>query len=644
MTLFDLAKKNIKHNFIHYFLYFASMIFSIMIYYTFVSLSKDPKVVTRIDNDDNLASIFNASSIILIIFVAIFILYSNHFFTRKRKKEIGIYSLLGLRKKEIGRMLFYENFLMGVVALVIGIGLGTLLSKLFVAILIQIMKLDAISNFVFSIDAMVNTVLIFIIITLITSITSYRIIYRTTLLDLFHSESKREKTPKNNPLLAILALILILGGYFIALQPLITADSIWGKIKFEPGMLVILTSVITGTVLLLNNFLPFLLNKIRKNKRIFYNGTNIIGNSQLAFRIASNARTLSTIAVLTGMTLVAIGMVAGIYNNTNKDASLNNPATFEYHIVDEKSNKAALTLAQNNIQSPMAGHQETTISYVKATSDSKMPFAYEPKDGFAVIGLTAYNKLLALEKQNSSELAPLENDEAILISPDSATENDVLNQSFTLKNSTDQKVTITKIITDLPFSTLYQLIIVSDDIAKTLPSKNNIAIQSIMIEQPKDALALSKQMSKVLPENAMFRSYPENYDALMRGNGVLLFIGMFIGMVFLAATGSIIYFKQLTEAYNDVATYDILKKIGLDRKEIRKTIAKQVLATFLIPLILGITHSSIALISLAHLLQMNIAFAAIISTGTFTLMFIAYYFITVNTYTNIVIGKKRNDG
>ncbi|EUJ32127.1 ABC transporter permease [Listeria cornellensis] len=642
MTLFDLAKKNIKHNFIHYFLYFASMIFSIMIYYTFVSLSKDPEVVALMDNNDNLASIFNASSIILIIFVAIFILYSNHFFTRKRKKEIGIYSLLGLRKKEIGRMLFYENFLMGIGALIIGIGLGTLLSKLFVAILIKIMKLDGISNFVFSTDAMINTVVIFIIITLITSVTGYRIIYRTTLLDLFHSESKREKIPKSNPFLAILSLVLILGGYFIALQPLLTEDAIWIKLKFEPGMLLILTSVITGTVLLLNSFLPFSLNKIRKNKRIFYNGTNIISNSQLTFRIASNARTLSTIAVLTGMTLVAIGMVGGLYNNANKDAGLNNPATFEYHIVDEKSNKQALTLAQNNTKTPMTGNQETTINYVKTTSDRKMPTAYGPEDGFAVISLTAYNKLLTLEKHTSSKMAALKDDEAILISSDLTTENDVLNQSFTLKNSTPQKVTVTKTITELPFSTLYSLLVVSDDVANTLSSKNQTTIQSIMIDQPKDAVALSKQMAKVLPENAVFRSYPENYEALMRETGVLLFIGMFIGLVFLAATGSIIYFKQLTEAYNDVLTYDILKKIGLDRKEIRKTIAKQVLVIFLIPLVLGIAHSSVALVALAHLLQMNITLAASISTGAFTLIFIVYYFITVNTYTNIVIGKKRD--
>ncbi|MDC9237067.1 ABC transporter permease, partial [Clostridioides difficile] len=149
------------------------------------------------------------SSVILLIFVAIFILYSNNFFTRKRKKEIGLYSLLGLRKKEIGRMLFYENFIMGLGALIIGIIAGTLLSKLFVTILLNLINLDSIGGFAFSWAAVIQTSIVFIIITLFTSFTGYRIIYRTTLLDLFHSESKREKSPKPSFILALLSILLI---------------------------------------------------------------------------------------------------------------------------------------------------------------------------------------------------------------------------------------------------------------------------------------------------------------------------------------------------------------------------------------------------------------------------------------------------
>ncbi|MBC2055564.1 ABC transporter permease [Listeria booriae] len=644
MTLFDLAKKNIKHNFIHYFLYFASMIFSIMIYYTFVSLAQDPAVIARIDKSAKLSTAFDASSIVLIIFVAIFILYSNHFFTRKRKKEIGLYSLLGLRKKEIGRMLFYENFLMGLGALVIGIALGTLMSKLFVTILLSVMNIGGVSNFVFSIDAVINTVVIFLIITLVTSFTGYRIIYRTTLLDLFHSESKREKTPKSNIFLALLSVVLIAIGYVIALQPLDSKASIWAKLGFGPGALVILVTVILGTALLLSNFLPFLLGQIRKNKRIFYNGTNIISNSQLSFRIASNARTLAVIAILSATTLTAIGAIGSIYYGANKDAGTSYPATFEYHVVDEKSNEEALQLVKDSKTTPMTGNQETVVNYVKATSDREMPVEYGPEEGFAILSQSQYNKLLKLEDSDVKK-ANLKDDEAILIAPtisySAETEKKLKNQSFTLENSTKQKVTLTDARPESPFSTIFGVLIVSDDVAATINSAKPTTVQSIMTESPKEGVALGEQMQKILPEDAMFTSYPNGYEVIMSTTGVLLFIGMFIGLVFLAATGSIIYFKQLTEAYNDVPTYDILKKIGLDRKQIRKTIAKQVLVIFLVPLILGIAHSSVALIALSNMLQMDLTLPVIMTTGIYTLMFIVYYFLTVNTYTNIVMGKKK---
>lgn len=110
--------------------------------------------------------------------------------------------------------------------------------------------------------------------------------------------------------------------------------------------------------------------------------------------------------------------------------------------------------------------------------------------------------------------------------------------------------------------------------------------------------------------------------------------------MFLAATGSIIYFKQLTEAYNDIGTFDILKKIGLTRRDIRKVLAKQLLVVFLIPLIIGIAHSSFALLGLSHMLALDLTLPVVISTGVYTLMYIVYYFVTLNSYTNIVFGKK----
>ncbi|EFR96180.1 ABC transporter, permease protein, partial [Listeria ivanovii FSL F6-596] len=164
-----------------------------------------------------------------------------------------------MRKKEIGRMLFYENFLMGLGALVIGILAGTLLSKIFVTILLNLINIGNIGGFAFSWEAVIQTSIVFLIITLFTSFSGYRIIYRTTLLDLFHSEAKREKSPKPSLILALLSLIFIALGYTIAGQPLESKGSIWVKLGLPIGSLVILASVIVGTALFITFFLPYLL-------------------------------------------------------------------------------------------------------------------------------------------------------------------------------------------------------------------------------------------------------------------------------------------------------------------------------------------------------------------------------------------------
>src|SRR5690606_5876652 len=172
------------------------MIFSIVIYFTFVSLKYDETISATTESSQKISSVFNAASVVLIIFVAIFIWYSNSFFTRKRKKEIGLYSLLGVRKKQIGRLLFYENFLMGIIALFIGILLGFVLSKFFASVLMKVMGYDVMANFAVSSAAIINTIIVFTLITVVTSFHGYRLIYRFKLIDLFQADKEGEERPR----------------------------------------------------------------------------------------------------------------------------------------------------------------------------------------------------------------------------------------------------------------------------------------------------------------------------------------------------------------------------------------------------------------------------------------------------------------
>lgn len=646
MTLFDIAKKNIRHNFVHYFLYFASMIFSIMIYFTFLVLSKDPSVTSRIDQSAKLSTAFTSSSVILLIFVAIFILYSNNFFTRKRKKEIGLYSLLGLRKKEIGRMLFYENFIMGLGALVIGILAGTLLSKLFVTILLNLINIENIGGFAFSWGAVLQTSIVFIIITLFTSFSGYRIIYRSTLLELFHSESKREKSPKPSFILSLVSLVLIGIGYFIASQPLEAKNSVWAKLGFSVGALVILTTVIVGTALFITFFLPYLLTKLRNNKRIFYKGSNIISTSQLNFRISSNAKTLIVISILSATTLSAIGTISSIYYQANTSASTTAPSSFEYVIPENaETNDKILNVLENDSDHPVEYAQKSTYYIVKADGERPDFVEYDINDGFPVISESNYNELVK-KQGNTEKTAKLKDNEAqmvLSITYDEKARNKMIGEKYTLATPEKTSVEIKKVVQDSPLGTVQGLLVLPDKQVEQIAADKNIpatSVESVTVQDAKQAQALDKEVRTILPKDTNYISYADSYQQIITVTGVLLFIGMFIGFVFLAATGSIIYFKQLTEAYNDIGTFDILKKIGLTKKDIRKILAKQLLVVFLIPLIIGIAHSSVALIGLSNMLLLDLTLPVIISTGIYTLMYIIYYFVTLNSYTNIVFGKK----
>ncbi|HBQ26575.1 MAG TPA: ABC transporter permease, partial [Syntrophomonas sp.] len=181
VTLFSITAKNIKKNFQNYFLYFVSMVFSIVVFYVFTSIQYNEQVAQTVG--ESTRYMLKLGTISVAVFSAIFMGYSNSFFTRKRKKEIGLYSLLGLQKRQIARMLFYENLLMGVAALGIGIIVGSLFSKLFVMLFFRLMGHFALVHFSISPQAILNTVVVFLIIFIVLSLYAYSLIYRFKLVD-----------------------------------------------------------------------------------------------------------------------------------------------------------------------------------------------------------------------------------------------------------------------------------------------------------------------------------------------------------------------------------------------------------------------------------------------------------------------------
>lgn len=639
MTLFKIARKNIRHNFTNYFLYFASMIFSIVIYFTFVTLKYDSNIQSASDGSQKISSVFSAAAVVLIVFVAVFIWYSNSFFMRKRKKEVGLYSLLGVRKKQIGRMLFYENFLMGILALIVGIGMGAVLSRFFVMILMKVMGYVVVVNFSISAVAVLNTLLVFMIITLITSIQGYRLIYRFKLIELFRADQEHEKEPKSSLIVALFSVTLIGFGYWLALQNMLTSKA-WSTIGYMLTPLVILISVILGTYLLFNTLTVTLLKLARQHKKSYWRGLNLIGTSQLLYRMKGSARTLTIIAVLSATTLTAVATTYSMYYNTRMNASLANPNSYMFIRVDATATEKAEKAIDQAKGHKVLYHESIPLLEVDANTSSLNQAVGAVEQSYTLISNQDFNRLARMQGRDDD--INLEGREAAVLEPSyvEGISPKYIGDSIKLKGSRFNKTIQFKTLKKynvLNQGTVYSTIVVSDDMFEELkPNAKVVEVEAYHITHQDKAKELTKQLEGILPETVKLSSFYSVYSQGMESSGLLMFMGGFLGLVFLSATGSIIYFKQLTEAGSDKARYLILHKIGVTKREIRKSVAKQMWFIFVLPLVFGIAHCTVALSALSKLMMTNLFVPVAICIGAYIFIYLIYYFVTVHAYCKIV--------
>lgn len=649
MTLSSIAFRNIKRNFKDYFIYFTSMIFSIVIYFTFKALQYNSQVVKEAGNS-KIADAFRISSVMLIIFVAVFIIYSNGFFVRKRKKEMGLYSLLGIRKKQIGKMLFYENMLMGLISLVIGILVGSLLSKLFLELLINIMGLKLNVYFEIPMKAIVDTAFIFFVIILYTSIQGYRLIYMFKLVELFSAEREGETMPKVSAIIAFTSVILIGSGYFLALMFL---ELLKRNINFFAGSLYIVLSTVIGTYLLFKFFTVFILKRARKNKSSFYHGINMIATSQLLYRIKGNAKSLATIAVLSAVTLTSVGASVAVYYNTFIQAKKATPFSYSYEKNDTGlENKANTILSEEKSAHPVTNKFEIEMVPVKGIFEGEKTenirnANFIISEYYYLLSQSSFN---SLSKEMGTEAVSL-NDEEAFVYDDSYVKGYEFSPTYMGNKAVFQIGNEMKKLTiqgakERSITNLDELvIIVPDKVYEKAKEVNGVrTVENIDVKNEINAKSLTEKLKNIMPVGEFlsvqsFNDFYTGFREQIQVTGLIMFIGIFLGLVFLLATGSVIYFKQITEANIDRARYSVLHKIGVTKKEMKKTIAKQVRFIFITPLVIGILHSLFALKSLSTLIPYQIVIPLLISIGVYGIIYAGYYFLTVRSYFNIITRK-----
>ncbi|MEK4580804.1 MULTISPECIES: FtsX-like permease family protein [Bacillus] len=649
MTLSSIALRNIQRNFKDYFVYFASMIFSIVIYFTFKALQYNSQMEKAAEGSKKISGAFQVSSVMLIIFVAVFIIYSNGFFTRKRKKEVGLYSLLGIRKKQIGKMLFYENMLMGLMSLIIGIAIGSVLSKLFLELLVSMMGLNLNVHFEVPMAAIVDTAIIFFVIILYTSLQGYRLIYRFKLIELFRAEREGEAMPKGSVIMALISVFLIGSGYFLALMYV-------KALKYADFMLValyILLATVVGTYLLFMFFTVFVLKRARNNKSSFYNGMNMVTTSQLLYRIKGNAKSLATISILSAVTLTAVGTSVTMYYNTFTQSKVAAPYSYSYEKKDaELDKKVNAIFAEEKENHPVKDQFEVETVPVKGKFEGdKVDFIlnlnYSISEKYQFMSQSEFNKLA---KKIDAETVNVATGEAFIYDS-SYIEGYEFSPQYKGSEAVFQIGNETKTLTiqganNTAITNLGELVIVVSDemYEQAKQAFGTRTVKNIDVKDERNSKVLTEKLAKVMPagESEMvpsFRDFYTGFQMGLEGTGLMMFIGMFLGLVFLLATGSIIYFKQLTEANADRERYVVLRKVGVTKQEMKKAIAKQVSFIFAIPLVIGILHSLFALKGLANLLPFEIMIPLLISIGVYGVIYIGYYFLTVRSYYKIVSAK-----
>ncbi len=619
MTLADIARKNMKRNVKSYSLYIGSSIFSIIVYFTFVTLRYNDEILEASEQSRQLSSLITASAFILMVFVAIFILYSNSFFIKKRKKEMALYALVGIRKKTIGWMLFLENMTIGILSLVIGVGLGFVLSQFFLSLLMALMGLDFTLSFSFSFEAVLHTVLVFFVLFLVTSFQGYRVIYQFALIDLFHAEKKGEALPRARLLSSIMGILLLTTGYWMALQDLATSI-VWRQLGIATPLVIIGLTVL-GSYLLFRSVLVYLLHVIKRQIRWTWSGLNLLTVSQLLYRIKGNALTLTIIATLSATILTAGGAVFSTYYNVEKDVERYSPFTFMWEGPTQEMDREQV-------------EYETSFDSKSARvmlGDREMEYAVISESTF----LTLAHQL---EWGVTEELA---DDQMIIVD---AFYDERWSANVETVQLQENDYDVTSMYADSLFNirTMGGTALVLSDAQYDALEAEEKSYQAIQVDDYQNKVELSQELASSSEIN-QFSSAVQDYRDSMESSGFMMFVGSFLGLVFLAAMGSIIYFKLMTEVEEDKKAFTILHKVGVSKRDMKRSIRHQVGMVFVAPLLLGLLHGSIALTAFSQLLDLQLFVPVLLWMLAYTLIYIGYYVVTVQSvkktiFTNVKGG------
>lgn len=484
-------------------------------------------------------------------------------------------------------------------------------------------------SFFISSKAIIETTVAFFIIFFVNSVLGYINIVRSKLIDLLNASKREERLPKVNYIKGLLSLIFISVGYYFALHAL-------GE-KFEINLLLAIILVILGTYCFFGSVYSIIMKFIINRKKILYSGVNIVCMSNIAFRIKNNYRTLAAVAILATITLTSYGTVASLKYFVQIRDYIQKPYEISYVSSDDKVKQQVrdkLTSSKKDIILEESIEVLIIKSHIYSENESPIEeyVALKYSDFIKISSDLKVKDLTNFKKQN------LHRGEILYVSPPSVVMSlydyknvkaSINNKDYTIKNTLKTPI----FGSGIPLC----LILNDDDYDLLRPTAGIYQFNGIKINNTDNIKLLEKELLTIKPITKSLHVNVSKDKSSYSIFGIIYFLGAFLALVFIIATGSIIYFKLVSEAYLDKDKYVLLKRLGMTKKEIFRATTRQIGMSYLLPLIVGIIHSCVAISVLSKLIDYNIIIPATWSIVIFVVVYIVYFIATTRKYMKIVM-------
>lgn len=656
-----LAITNIKNNRQFYFPYLLTGIITVAMFYIMCALESNPGIQSMPGAKD-LGLILRLGIGVIGIFAVIFLFYTNSFIIKRRKKELGIYNILGMEKRHIAKILSKEAFFTAIIAIGGGLVTGVLFHKLACMLLYRMIGFNGGITFSFSKKGVMITAILFAIVYLLTYIYDLFQVQLANPIELLQSGNKGEREPKTKAIMAVLGVLCLGAGYFIAIT---TKNPIKALTLFFVAVIL----VIIGTYLLFTAGSIALLKILRRNKGYYYQTKHFTSVSGMIYRMKQNAVGLANICILSTMVLVAVSTTVSLYvgiEDIMKERYPNEINISAYYDTGAPAEDSIAPIVEKSVKESgrKIRHEEDYLElYFAAIKDQgqysldkeKVKTAGDRVSGFVV--LTRED----CKKKYNEEIAELAENEVALFTI-KKTDMDTLvleNRSYHVKEikqfqNTEDFETIADMMDE------YYYVIVNDvqdmerlwQLQKDIYQENSSSISRQVrldidgdSEQKKECFENIK--TALGPEQAKARilidSRQSSLDEFYQIYGGFLFLGLFLGILFLMITVLIIFYKQISEGYDDKERFSIMEKVGMSNDEVKATIRSQVRTVFFLPILMAAIHVGMAFPMIKRLLSLfglsNTALFAGCMAGTilvFALIYLLVFLKTSKTYYKIV--------